>query len=431
MGAALNAVYNNYLTTYAPMSMSRYDTHKKSELRDVYNSIVKINKESPWYLPTTSKDTQQYAITLKERARALRNTIAQLDGLEENGLLDKKSAFSSNDDLVSATYIGKQTNDEVSPSFLVEVKSMASSQENLGRFLPNSKVDLPADLYSFDVLINDMNYEFQFAINGDETNQQMQERLMRLINNSDIGLKASIAESEGQTSLRLVSEATGLPSGRPFQFNISDDRTSKNSGTVDYLGLDYTSRAASNAVFTVNGEAHSSSSNQFTIGKMFEIQLHGITAEGESVEIGLKTDVESLADNVSHLIGGYNDFLRAAASYLDSQTRSKQLVKELSGIANLYNNSLESTGFTLQEDGTLQVNESQFMETASQSEDISKDFGYLTDFSNALMNKSNQVSINPMDYVDRIMVAYKNPHHNFASPYTTSAYSGMMFNGYC
>lgn len=431
MGAALNAVYNNYLTAYAPMNMSRYDTHKKSELRNVYNSIVKLNKESPWYLPTTSKDTQRYAITLKERARELHNTIAQLDGLEENGLLDKKSAFSSNNDIVTATYIGKQTNDGASPSFSIEVDSLASSQENLGRFLPNSKVNLPADLYSFDVLINDMNYEFQFAINGDETNREMQERLMRLINNSDIGLKASIAESDGQTSLRMVSESTGLPSGRSYQFAISDDRTSKASGTVDYLGLDYTSREASNASFRVNGEERTSSSNHFTIGKVFEIQLHGITPEGTSVQVGLKTDVESLADNVSHLIGGYNDFLKAVASYMDSQTRSRQLVKELSGIAGLYNSALESTGFTIQEDGTLNVDKNQLLQTASQSEDISQDFGYLKDFSDALMSKSNQVSLNPMDYVDRIMVAYKNPGRNFANPYTTSAYSGMMFNGYC
>ena len=37
---ALNNVYNYYMTTYAPRSSSRYDTHKKSELRSIYNSIV-------------------------------------------------------------------------------------------------------------------------------------------------------------------------------------------------------------------------------------------------------------------------------------------------------------------------------------------------------------------------------------------------------
>ena len=32
-----NNVYNYYLTTYAPKSTSPYDTHKKSELRKIYN----------------------------------------------------------------------------------------------------------------------------------------------------------------------------------------------------------------------------------------------------------------------------------------------------------------------------------------------------------------------------------------------------------
>ena len=62
MSAIMNTVYNNYLTTYASRQITKYDTHKKSELRSVYNSIVKLNKDTPWYLPTTNKDTQHYAV---------------------------------------------------------------------------------------------------------------------------------------------------------------------------------------------------------------------------------------------------------------------------------------------------------------------------------------------------------------------------------
>ena len=69
MGPVLNTVYNNYVSTYAPKPLTKYDTHKKGELRSVYNSIVKLNKDEPWYLPTTSKDTLQYAVNMKENAR--------------------------------------------------------------------------------------------------------------------------------------------------------------------------------------------------------------------------------------------------------------------------------------------------------------------------------------------------------------------------
>lgn len=44
----MNTVYNHYLTTYAPKkTSSQYDTHKKSELRSIYNSMVKLNKDAP------------------------------------------------------------------------------------------------------------------------------------------------------------------------------------------------------------------------------------------------------------------------------------------------------------------------------------------------------------------------------------------------
>lgn len=278
--------------------------------------------------------------------------------------------------------------------------------------------------------INDMNYEFQFSVGENETNLEMQERLVRLINNSDIGLRASLAESEGRTSLRLTSEATGLASGKDYIFAISDDHTSKTHGAVEYLGLDYTSREASNASFSVNGEELTSPSNRLTLDKLFEVQLTGISSGGQSAKIGLKTDVESLTDNVSHLVGGYNDFIKAASAYLESQSRSRQLVREMKGIASVYGNSLETMGLNLEEDGTLAIDRDALRQTATQTRDINETFSPLKSFSNMLLRKSDQVSLNPMDYVEKVMVAYKNPGHNYPNPYITSAYSGMMFDGY-
>ncbi len=431
MGTVLNTVYNNYLSTYTPKSLTRYDSHKKSELRSVYNSIVKLNKESPWYLPTTNKDTQHYAVDIKENARDLHNTLAKLGALEENGLFDKKSAYSSNPQVVDATFIGSHAPEDAASSFSIEVQALASSQENMGLFLNNEKIQLKPDNYSFDVAINDMNYEFQFSIGEEETNRDVQERLVRLINNSDIGIKASLIEEDTHTALRLESNATGLPIGKSQIFTISDNHTSKTAGTVNYFGLDYTSREASDARFLINGEEKTASSNHFTIGKLFEVSLNNLSPADEPTQIGLKTDIDSLTDNVTHLISGYNDFVKAVSTYLDSQPRSKQLVREMRGIAGLYHNSLQSMGVNLTEDGTLEVNQSSLRNVALHSDNILETFGNLKHFSNALLKKSNQVSLSPMDYVDKTIVAYKNPGHNFVSPYAASAYSGMMFNGYC
>lgn len=431
MGPVTNTVYNNYLTTYTPKPLTKYDTHKKSELRKVYNSIVKLNKDEPWYLPTTSKDTQRYAVDLKENARDLRNTIAQLGGLEKDGLFRKKSAYSTNEGVATAAYIGPEDTGTEVPDFQLEVHSLATSQENLGFFLPgNSRAALSPDTYSFDVNINDMNYEFQFSVGENETNQAVQERLVRLINNSDIGLRASLAESEGRTSLRLTSEATGLTGGKDYIFAVSDDHTSKTHGAVEYLGLDYTSREASNASFSVNGEELTSPSNHMTLDQLFDVRLTGISSGAQPARIGLKTDVESLTDNVSHLVGGYNDFIKAASNYLETQSRSRQLIKEMKGIASVYGSSLETMGLNLEEDGTLAIDQDTLRRTAVHTRDINETFGSLKNFSNMLLRKSDQVSLNPMDYVEKVMVAYKNPGHNYPNPYITSAYTGMMFDGY-
>lgn len=431
MSAVLSTVYNNYLSTYKPPTSNRYDAHKKSELRGVYDSIVKLNKESPVYLPLDGRVVRDFAIGLKENARELHNTIAALGGLDESTLLSQKAASTSNEEVVDATFIGSYTAGAPSPSFEIEVDGLATGQENMGKFLPEGKVELPPDTYSFDVQINDMNYELQFTIGETETNRDVQNRLVRLINNSAIGIKADIAEAEGRTAITLASESTGLSGGKSTIFNISDTNTSKQKGAVEYLGIDYISHNPTNASFRINGEERSATSNSFTIGKMFEVTLKSTTPEDAPVTIGLKTDVESLTDNVIELANGYNSFLTKMNNFLEEHPRSKNVLREMNSITRQYGQVFDSMGLTIESDGALSVNREALSDTFEASEDINDTFQTLKDFSQGLLQKSNQISINPMNYVEQKVVAYKNPGHNFPNPYVTSSYSGMMFNYYC
>lgn len=428
--AVLSNVYNHYLTTYAPKSTTRFDTHKKSELRNIYTSIVKLNKDAPWYLPDTSEDTRVFAIGLKENARALRNTIASLGGLDNENLLNKKAAFSSDENIVTASYYGDNVS-EAAPSFKIEVASLAQKQENRGTYLPDEPVNLPPDTYSFDISINDLNYEFQFAIKEGETNRDVQERLARLITKANIGITAQVSTHESTSSIKLTSSATGLPLGKDTIFRVSDNQTSKLAGTVEYFGLDYVSTYPENARFLLNGEERSVSSNQLTVGGMYEITLHSISAPGEEVTVGLKTDTDSLAENVNELLSGYNDFIRAASEYTSNHPRSRQLVNELKNISSMYQPEMQNMGIQVNEDGTLVLDNQQFLQESLNDEDLNRSISSVRDFAGSLLRKSGQISLNPMSYVDRTIVAYKNPGHTFANPYITSNYSGMLFNSYC
>ena len=101
MSAVSNTIFNNYLTAYGAPKLSKYDTHKKSELRGTYNSIVKANKDAPWFLPINDQDTKFGAIGLKESARNLRSSLAEVGGLEEDGSFNKKHASSTDPDITS------------------------------------------------------------------------------------------------------------------------------------------------------------------------------------------------------------------------------------------------------------------------------------------------------------------------------------------
>lgn len=429
---ALNTVYNNYLTSYAPKGTSSYDTHKKSELRGVYNSIVKLNKESPLYLINATSDTNEFAIGIKEGARELRNTIVSLGGASENEMLNKKTAYSSNENIATASYIGDSTDTDSVPSLEIEVKNLASPQINTGNFLPSNSMELSTGSYSFDISINDLNYEFQFNVNKEDTNKDLQDRLSRLITNSNIGLKATTLEdADGNSALRLESCATGLQYGKDVLFTITDDRTSQTAGAVDYLGIDDVSRLSSNSNFLLNGQEKSTASNNFTIEKTYEVTLNGLSStEGETATIGLKNDTESLTENINHLVNGYNDFIRAASEHSISQSKSSNLLSEMNRISSYYKNGLDSLGLQSNLDGYMSVDTKQ-LENAANSDDAKQLFSSVKDFANSLFRKSNEVSLNPMQYVNKTVVAYKNPGKNFANPYVTSAYSGMMFNSYC
>lgn len=431
--AALNTVYNHYLTSYASGRTTRYDAHKRSELRSIYNSIIKLNKDSPLYFLDTSKESQEFAIDLKENARQLRNTIASLGGLDENQMLNKKAAYSSNNDLAEAAFIGSIPDNGEAPSYNLKINSLASPQTNMGQFLPSSSpIALPKDAYSFDITINDLSYEFQYNIHEGETNIEIQERLSRLISNSDIGLNADVVEDgNGNSALRLTSAAAGLKNGQNIIFYVSDNNTSKQKGSVAYLGIDAIAVQPSNAEYLLNGVERKTSSNHFTIDKLFEVQLNRVSSSDEdTVEIGLKADVDSLAENIDSLINGYNSFLNSIKGYSENYPMSKRLINEMNHISLTYQSEFERIGISNNERNELSLDKN-ILRQSVLMDGGKESISAIKEFTNAILQKTGQVSLNPMQYVKKTIVAYKNPGHNYVAPYAASAYSGMMFNSYC
>jgi flagellar hook-associated protein 2 len=80
-----------------------------------------------------------------------------------------------------------------------------------------------AKTYSFDLHINDMNYEFQFSIGNSETNLQVQERLCKMFNNANIGLESKVIHDDnGNSALQISTLSTGIIDDKDTLFTITD-----------------------------------------------------------------------------------------------------------------------------------------------------------------------------------------------------------------
>lgn len=424
----ISSVYSYYLSQYGNKSNSKYDSHTRTQLKNTYSKVVKINSQTPVYKLDLSTAAQKYAIDLKEHARALENITEDLSDGADGTMTFKKSAVSSNASAVNASYItdfGAASDDE---SFDINVKQLACSQLNTGNYLqPRSKHIKPGE-YSFDLSINDVIYEFQFKVDNSETTNNIQNKIARLINRSNIGLTANIKEdSLGNTAINIESESTGINGTTPVIFSIKSD-DANNQPLIDTLGLDQVTQYPANAIFDVDGDERSSMSNSITINKAYDVKLSKVTEE--PVTISLKADADSIVESLNELVAGYNNLISVTNDENNNHFQgTEKLQNEIASIARSYKKQLADSGLSLNKDGTISADKEVII-NADNKDALSHIYESLNSFKNSIKEKAENIALNPMDYVNNKIIAYKNPLRSFPDPYNLSAYTGMMFNGY-
>lgn len=429
--AAIDSAYQYYLSTYGNSTVSRYDTHKKSQLRDVYNRIVKSNKESPLYKFKNTGNVKKQAIDIKESTRNIQNVI---DSLSESGsgiesVFSKKIAKTSDEAIVTAEYIGKTDESDIT-GFEIQVKQLACAQTNHGNYLTNDRLDIEPGLYSFDLNTNTSSYEFQFSVTSNDTNASLLQKLAKLVNNAAIGLNAAVETNDmGQSALKITSRQTGISPDEDYLFQILPVAEPDSIHAMNVLGINHIETAAQNSSFLLNDAEYASYSNTFTIDNHFDITLHGVTGDGESAQIGFKTNADAVADNVTRLVDAYNNIIRVGHTYDDSRSANR-LVRDFGSCAREYCNEFEAMGLNINSESYIELDRS-LLTDAVTAEDAADNFAILNEFKSSLNIKTKEAFIDPMSYVNKVIVTYKNPGRNFATPYITSIYSGMMLDTFC
>lgn len=429
----INSVYNYYAAQYGHREYSKYDTHSKAQLKSTFGRLQKINSQTPSYKIDFSDAALKYAIDLKENARELSQIADELSDESTDSITYKRSATSSSPQVIDAEYIGDSCVQDYEP-LEVTVSQLACPQTNTGNFLqPNSK-PFAAGEYSFDLQVQDLTYQFEFGVNDTDTVTDTQQKIARLINQADIGLNAQLlTDGLGNSAISITSDATGIRGISPTIFHIqslnSSDASDSNTELVSTLGLDRVTQYPANAVYSVNGTTATSVSNEVTIDNNYVLTFFDTTGKAP-VTISMNTDTDAIADSIGELIGGYNNLISVTANDANEHFEgNEKLKRDFAGIAKSYNHLLNENGLSVTDNGTIAVDRDAII-SAADNGTLGDIFSGLNAFKQAVQKKAEDISLNPMDYVNNKIIAYKNPLRPTNDPYNLSAYTGMIFDGY-
>ena len=425
-------IYNNLLTTYTPKTLNKYDTHKSSELRTIVNKIAKIASSSPVYLVNLTDAKQTYALGVKESSMLLHKGFEALSDDSQDGIFSKKKAYSSMPESVEAEIIGDDY-EKLPDEFNIKVNKLAKPQINEGNPLYPDSRGLEAGTYKFRISVADDIYDFQYNVKPNATNGEVIEGLSSFINKAKIGLTASMEYAEGSDRhgfMRIQSDMTGSSAGERI-FYIEDragDNNQIKTGMVEYLGLNNVAKMPESSEFYMDGMEKHTLSNEFTISKSLKVSLNQVS---DDVSIAYKPDSEKILSGIQDIMSAYNYMVESTETYSKTTSQHLKLLTEMKYVMKPFVTELESCGISFDESGRMRMDDSLATQAVNDG-DMQKLFGPGAEFAGRMLKKTDEVKLNPMDYVDKVTVTY--PNYKKAPEgfsYITSLYSGMLFNYYC
>ncbi|MCM1159251.1 MAG: hypothetical protein NC300_08880 [Bacteroidales bacterium] len=418
----LNNVYNYYSTQIVShKSNARFNSHKKDDLKTVYQNMVKQNISSPFYKFTFSGQTQAYTIGIKEAAMALEAESQSLSS-RNTGALEEMMAVSDNESVVFAN-LNDYPSENLPEELSIQVKSLATGQVNVGSYLPSGEASFTPGEYSFGITVRRNQYTFGLTVHDNDTNLAIQSRLANSINNNQIGVRASIRSNrtDGTSALVIRSDAMGITDEHDetiFRF----DETYLENDIASALGIEHVESSPSNAEFYINDSLHQSISNRISLNHSIDIDL--LSTNDAPVTVRLVPDENKLSNRLADFITSYNQLVDIAKNGA-GQKGASRLLKDITNISRRHQEALQEAGITIDEDGYLQ-----------QTDDIDSDRIHslfneeLSSFRRDIKRTTEKMTLNPLDYIDKVVVTYPNTGKAYPNPYHPSKYSGLLFNDY-
>ncbi len=417
----------NYLIDSLPIHKdTKYPISKKNELKKVYNEIVNLSKNAPFYKINLTKENQEYTIGIKEAALALKSKIIDLTDSDLSGFQNKRVKVS--DDKILYANLTKDSLEGLPEAIKIEVKSLAKVQINRGKEILLTSHGLPSKEYRFSATIGEEEYLLNYNHATRMENKESLEQIADFLNQSIPGIHAIV--ERGNTKeygrLAIASDMSGRFGDLKFEFEDLDDNR---FGVVDYFGMNRVDQEATYAHFILNGIDKRTATNTFTLENRLKITLQ---KEGVA-NLKIVSDHEKILSSVNSIMITYNEMIKLVKErYLEGKEyKVNRLMEEMRSLEDVYKEELSACGWIVLEDGSLELEESLGI-LAAEDGGMESLFTRENGFIARLLKKAETIAINPMEYLDKTIVTYPNHEKsNYPNPYVTSIYSGMLFNSYC
>lgn len=300
---------------------------------------------------------------------------------------------------------------KTSADFSVKVDKLAQAQQTtFSAVKANDKTDLSNASSNLAITVGGKNYNFGYStLSKNLTNKDALTSMASQINRAKIGVEASLVEKDGNISLRLESDKTGKYAA--FSFAVS--------GPLSALTGAATTKEAEDAIYSVNGESKTSSSNEVAIADGIQGTLKGVGTTELKKNF---TDNEEILKKTKEFVKAYND----VSSFLNTNSNISSAVNTLA--YSFSNNKSGATrlgqiGINIDSNGKMTIDEEQFKSSLNNNfEDIKKAVNNLAD---RTFVKTNASMINQ----SRLLPTPKLPFANIVGDsFSYSNYLGNMFD---
>ncbi len=420
--------YNYMIESYLPKQIARNRVHNKNDLKKIYENIIKQSRTSGFYKFNLSRENQEFTFGIKDASMLLKAKLADMTDPDQPSY-NQKFVANSDEEALDAILVSKDVS-RLPEDISLKVETLALPQVNVSKDLFKPSRGLDRGMYDFRAYIRGKSYDLTFQQKENYNNQDTIGRMADYLDQALPELSVAIEDGANReySRMRIVSEFTGEYGERAFFF---EDADGYREGIVDFFGLNRMEKPGVNARFVINGVEKQTNANTFQIENALQVSLYEIS--DKPVNLRLLNDPKSILEQVDSVLETFNDLMHLAGTRKEENGSfgARKLINEFKSIEKSYQEEMAAVGLKVAEDGTLSRDE-RLSDLAAKNGSLRDFFTCKKGFITKILGKAEEISINPMEYLDKMIVTYPNSKRDISDNlYMTSIYSGLFFSSYC